>query len=585
MDLQPARERKTLLSRLLAAAAASSEPPDEQLSLPLGQAFLLRRKIYLDPRRKAWVRLELTEGGVRIEVQVQRQGERPGRQGADARHGRHKPWMEAGWRQERGLERTRWHVALRVAPPASAHLPLIDGSSFSLLPLVSPEGEVRAADVTPLVRWLINETHEACGAIFLPAMGEAARLLLQGAAHLVPRCDPESLLAAAPFTSSEKLRCQVYCWAVNDPSGRIVQLTRACPGVLIFAYALHALGRDQDCVEILQAVRQGARLGQVIRSAVRSWRRRAAREDLLHGLPEAWVRRTADFLPRRIRQAGAGVRPGALLSCVLPGLAAEDIPADPAENARWYEVTGPCVSDLFRGHARERLEAKRLRALGGFLSRHWWVLDAAAGQGPDGFKRLVGQLLDYLQATGRTPSRKTDPAALLEESKQWHERPPWEGDPWAIMPYAAGFSRSPTLKPRTPELSAALPAAGIDPWEGEGMRVVPLRTARELLQESRDMHHCVAMHVHAAVADRVQIFHATSADGALTVMTEREGGAARLRIIEASGACNRPPTDDEERALASWAATVQPCAETAGGEDEAGGAFWAATNGEPGSPA
>lgn len=429
-------------------------------------------------------------------------------------------------------ERQAWSATVRVTPRARADIPRVGGGAFLL---VSGLGKSRraAADGTLSVLRLISDSQFAhAGRLCPDSLRAAARLLAAGSAHLPALCSPAALRASRGFPGHRMMHWFVYESVANDSTGRVAQMVDVCPGLLIMARGLHDLAGEDPCLAILAAIRRGRKLGRVLDLAVDLWSQHiSAPGHPFERLPAA---AEVAMQRQRIRRAGKLVNPGSLASPFAPGLAVEDIPTEPTQNARWFEVTShvylwalPAVEA--DGRAREG------QRLGGFVSRHWRALDTHAKRNRSGLDTVLRELFDFMRHARRVPNRSTDPARLLRECHHWHENAFWEQ-------YAG-------LPPGT-----VLDTAGLAGWTGHGSTITVLQTVGALIQESRTMRHCIAAYARRAAAGSVQISHASLRGKPLTVMTRRTGGG--LHIIEAAGPCNRPPTPEEKELLALWIAEV-----------------------------
>lgn len=240
----------------------------------------------------------------------------------------------------------------------------------------------------------------------------------------------------------------------------------------------------------------------------------------------------------RIRRAGRGVRPADLVAMSAVGADAQEIPGDELSNAMWYRVQAN--SALRRG--LEKLQPAQRAPLGGFVSRHWRHLWIAACNSEAALGRMLDELSDYLAYCGRRPGRRSDPVRLLEESRAWHDQAQWEK--------TAGLP-----------VDWELPTGGLETWRRPGVEVRPLRTVRELVEESQRMRHCVAMHARDAAVGRRVILHAEIEGRPLTVMARR--GEHGVSVLEAAGKCNRVVTERERGMLRRWVTWVN-------GRDEEG---------------
>ena len=517
------------LMHLLRGAHARVGPGSGQLELPFPGGMLVPGTIPLGGAAEGRLSVELCEWGTRIALRlpVVAAPEVPGDELVVFFDGEpcavhYDPGLhEAGTPDEPALPAPTdqtWNATVKVTPRASASVPRVGGGAFLLVPGLGRDRGESTRSILRVLRLIVDSLFARSGQLHLPSLSAAARLLTAAAAHVPALCSPTALQASRGFPGGGMMHWFVYESVVNDPTGRVAQIADVCPGLLVLARGLRSCGAGDRCDELLAAIRSGAKLGSILDFGLDAWTRQLAPGEIR-------IQRL------RIRRAGMLVRPSTLLTRPVPGVAATDIPTDEQLNARWFEVTSHDL--LWRPPGPEQdgaLAPRQLRGLGGFLSRHWRAIDDHAGR-THGLETVLRELVDFVRFSGRCPGRRTDPVRLIDECRRWHEQPHWE--------------HHVTLPPDTP-----LGTAGLSGWIGRGVTVTPLRTVGELIRESRAMRHCVAWHAKRAAAGEVQIFHATVDGQRLTVMTDRRGG--RLRVIEAAGVCNRPPTSEVNDRLALW---------------------------------
>ena len=173
----------------------------------------------------------------------------------------------------------------------------------------------------------------------------------------------------------------------------------------------------------------------------------------------------------------------------------------------------------------------------------------------------VGQLLDYLSAQRfganapqpRLSMKGRTLATLVRQTHQWHEQ---------LARERRAADRARRRVGRSASYEQSWPSSGIGGFEhveGQGetrrvVRVVELLDANALFDEGRRLHHCVGSYAYACSSGRCAIFSmrvGQAGDIAPRVTIEvlpREG-----QIVQARGACNRPPTAQEGRWLRQWA--------------------------------
>ena len=156
-------------------------------------------------------------------------------------------------------------------------------------------------------------------------------------------------------------------------------------------------------------------------------------------------------------------------------------------------------------------------------------------------------------------------ASLCRQMRQWHR------DLEAIQRIEVARHRAEAARARArgrvlvPEANGGgnWPGAAIADWSWspaakdhsrrEEYRVIQLRTAADLVAETRAMHHCVASYAAKCIAGNASIWSlrcraAGQTERLLTIELDRQN-----RAIQVRGFANRPPRTEERKLLERWA--------------------------------
>jgi len=173
----------------------------------------------------------------------------------------------------------------------------------------------------------------------------------------------------------------------------------------------------------------------------------------------------------------------------------------------------------------------------------------------------VGPVVDYLQhmrfeqrepfvgpGTRRTlppqqpnlSMRGRSPASLLRQVERWHGRLSRgvRGDLRWDASDIAGF-----------ELPTGIPGRTLRVW-----RLRELTSLRELVEEGRAMHHCVASYARSCASGRSSIWSMTVASFAGLEHRQTVEVSPRRVIVQSRGRCNARPTPQDRAMLRRWAA-------------------------------
>ncbi len=192
--------------------------------------------------------------------------------------------------------------------------------------------------------------------------------------RLVPRALREAVL---PFPLAT--RFGLFRAVVEDPTGRVLQATRALPGLVAFALALEGAGHEAPAAALWKGLRDGLRASTLAEAAIAALRPDAddeARE--LHAL--------------LLRKVCARFPGDALLAGPPPELRARELPTDPTGQLAWAQA--------FRRLRRFPQTPTQLRReLLGFFARN------------PGTHALDARLARYL-SLGGSIAKETNPARL-----------------------------------------------------------------------------------------------------------------------------------------------------------------------------
>ena len=345
-----------------------------------------------------------------------------------------------------------------------------------------------------------------------------------------------------------------------DTSGRLAQLAQACPGALIFAFALAKLGHRAGVgaagAKFLRDAIAGRELNELLDDALAAWA--ASAEWLAHEqrAPSErhliWQRvvdargseRQALLRAQRllIRRAGAGVPSRTLWLPPPLAFAPEDIPARKLDNARWFRVM-KCFSALLVSYEGLLLEYGRNVCL--FLSRHALFLHAREDLGYSDHSR-INSLLDYSRAINDWPRRNSSATRLFEAAETWHrkiEQVQLMADAGRMVGQSLVGADGKTLP---------LPEPPCPGWHSGEDRIVPLRTAEEVLAEGAHMHNCVASYIPKVLANTAALYHGEIAGKPLTIQIAP--AISGYRVVEAKTLGNAEPTAAQMRVLREFIA-------------------------------
>jgi hypothetical protein len=442
-------------------------------------------------------------------------------------------WSSHSWGLAAGLTRSR-------------HDPFVDVCRWVFRALVPFNPHRRrngprasCPEITMLVRQVRATIREAACA--------AAALLDRGARKIVLRFPAH-------------MRMWLCRQLAADTSGRLAQLAQACPGALIFAYALaklgHRVGVGAAGSKLLRDAIAGRGLNELLDDAVAAWAAGAERLAQNQRAPGErhliWQRVAAARGGERqtllraqrllIRRAGAGVPSRTLWLPPPLAFAPEDIPARKLENARWFRVM-KCFPPLLVSHEGLLLEYGRNICL--FLSRHALLLHKREDLGHSDHSR-ISSLLDYVRAINDWPRRSSSATRLFEAAETWHrqiEQVQLMADAGRMVGQSLVGADGKTLP---------LPEPPCPGWRSGDDHIVPLHTAEEVLAEGAHMHNCVASHIPQVLANTAALYHGEIAGKPLTIQIAP--AISGYRVVEAKTFANDEPTAAQMRVLREFIA-------------------------------
>lgn len=415
------------------------------------------------------------------------------------------------------------------------------------------------------------------------ALQPLREVVCEVASAALDRCDQHALALALAF--EPRLRARVYTRLVADRSGRLAELVTSCPGALIFALALIERGDVRRSAQVgerlLADVIAGRRLNPALDDALDGWlaslpapsapdpapqrRRRRRTAPVLApavrtrlALAEtpsarAWPapaspEARASLRSRQrllIRRASAEVSARALWLPPPLVLIPEDIPRDERDNARWFAAMKSHAFTLAR---HPDIDPRWQDAVCRFLSRHAATLARTTEATP---AMPVRAVLSYAHAEGRWLDRDSDPLRVRTSWERWHRRTAHRED---LAELAARLALR-GVRPTSP-----LPAPLFEPRLActAELELAPIRSVDGLFAEAREMEHCVAHHVLAALAGKALVFRGVVHGERVTVELARAGGqlTSPWTLRDLRRARNEAPGAAATAAIRAWAVKV-----------------------------
>jgi hypothetical protein len=373
-------------------------------------------------------------------------------------------------------------------------------------------------------------------------------------------CDPvaRSIALRFPF----HLRFWVYARVVEDPTGRIAQLSISCPGALSFAYGLeHAElksigGPIGAGGRLLFDVIRGRKLDSILQDALGAWERAASVPKNSTGeLCGIWARvadasgglREKILLQQRLLIRLAGPLVGSLSLYLPPPLAfaPEDVPRGARNNARWFRMV-KCSSRLI---ANPTLGTESVRlGLSGFVSRNAPTLSRIEGFfSPRDF---VEALEDYVCIANRCISRNSNMDELVKNVCAWNEQIS------SLSDVEDAFA--PSIERIFMGL-IEIPPPPMDTWLNGDVEIVPITSVQELINEGLKMHNCVVSRLSRIVRGGSYIYRATIGGRRFTVEIVRRDAAWTLG--EVAGFAHDPVESEQRATLNAWLNVLRACAQ------------------------
>ena len=231
---------------------------------------------------------------------------------------------------------------------------------------------------------------------------------------------------------SERLRPWIAGVLAADSTGKLGHLAEACPGVLIFAYALLSHERARTATAgylLLRDAIVGFPVDELLVAALERWAdgaqhlvagwRRAGYpgRGIWHGVSEANGPARKRLLRAQsllICHAGAQVDEHSLWLPPPMAFSVEDIPTNPRDNASWFIVVKLHSSMA----VVDGLVSARARGLAAFVSRNALVVERSSMGSERRWQHRA--LLDYAKVTGDYPCRSTLASRYLDSAEAWH---------------------------------------------------------------------------------------------------------------------------------------------------------------------
>ena len=158
----------------------------------------------------------------------------------------------------------------------------------------------------------------------------------------------------------------------------------------------------------------------------------------------------------------------------------------------------------------------------------------------------INSLLDYSRAINDWPRRNSSATRLFEAAETWHrqiEQVQLMADAGRMVGQSLVGADGKTLpfpEPPCPE------------WRSGDNRIVPLRTAEEVLAEGAHMHNCVASYIPKVLAGTAALYHGEVAGKPLTIQIAPT--ISGYRVVEAKTLDNAEPTAAQMRVLREFIA-------------------------------
>ena len=318
-----------------------------------------------------------------------------------------------------------------------------------------------------------------------------ARLWL---ARALPRSARSVARAFHPST-----RLDVVRRVAADPSGRVAQLAKVCPGVFVLAVGLGARDAlDEACLRTIR----GEPLADALAPVLARWA--AGRKGAVD------VARHSRF----VRRAPAALDPRLSLYPFPIGLALDDVPSEPAARAAWFTAAGAFAGRTdCHAHAPDSPLAAFVSAQGASLG----VAD------PRHLKDLLTRLELRGQALGRWPARRTTMDAAKRAAGRFYE----------------GIS------------TRRVPSRRLFSPTNSDLRVRMLHSAVELAAEGERMRHCLANYEDYLYEGKLMLFSGTYENTRFTASATILSDGTLL-LDEMSCSLGRLPPRAARKAMEAW---------------------------------
>ncbi len=438
------------------------------------------------------------------------------------------------------------HHQLTVRGAVESHWPMISGicGIFRSDPFRLTNGHALRylLDHGDTYNKSVDETQRL---IASPALSKLHQVLKELAVHTVSICHQETLKLARRFAGSFRFR--IYQEILADPSGRVGQTVHSCPGALLFALALREKGGISALAAngIIEDIRAGKPINKALDAAIEIWTSTAIewiQESGNKGEPNPAWERVFTSTPQEVakikrdqrllvRRAGPMVPPTTLWLPPPIVFAPEDIPKKVIANKLWYKVMKSKATLNFGG-----VEERRTRmALSEFASKNFVALKRFMLEGRD---LNMNWILDYALAERCFPTRNTAPQAFLNGASTWHRimveiqdvQQLYQELDLAEHPNANGYDVPLTRLDYIPNTVPEVTFTGLE-------------SAKALIHEGNQMHHCVASMAPKARNGKRLYFRANINGVPLTVEVHHNDG--HFLLGEAKRKANRDPSKDQ----------------------------------------
>jgi hypothetical protein len=323
--------------------------------------------------------------------------------------------------------------------------------------------------------------------------------------HLaLERADRSAITVARMLTRD--VQFFAYSALLDDRNERVRQLVATCPALLSLASGLSP--HVGEGAELLHGIRAGRKLNTLVAETleVASQRFSAAPGDQAIALL-----RCAPSMPLL----------DVMYMLSAPGIDINDLHASRRQRRSWFETMiewGRLASQLG--------DRDRGIQLGSFISKYAVALGESQGT-------TLGEILDWVTRSGAlVPTRSSSFERVRRDIDAWHASLyEIECDP------ATPLARPPTTQRVVPELV-----------------IEPLLTVGDLVDEGRQMRHCVASFAPDAISGWISVFRATVCGTRVTVAVFR--GCGGWGLMEASGFANTVLDAGSVGLLRFWAESL-----------------------------